>query len=157
MIITTHFIIMFLPSIVYIINFYFEFIKPSWLLNSKRQPRQNLLKINRNKLYRRKIKTRKFFPTDNKLIENTDETTRPMTTRNLEINQDLLSNLRCYLAPKKHWRKKFDTDSFEICADSGASSCATPDDIYLIPSTYKHLTGVTINGIYEGINVAGYG
>ena len=44
MIIKTHFIMMFLPSIFNIINCYFEFIKPSWLLNSKRQPCQNLLK-----------------------------------------------------------------------------------------------------------------
>ena len=39
MIITTHLIMMFLPSIVHILNFYFEFINTSWLLNSKQQPR----------------------------------------------------------------------------------------------------------------------
>ena len=38
MIITTHIIMMFLPYIVHILNWYFEFINPSWLLNRKRQP-----------------------------------------------------------------------------------------------------------------------
>ena len=37
---TTYLITMLLTSIVHILNFYFEFINPSWLLNSKQQPRQ---------------------------------------------------------------------------------------------------------------------
>ena len=79
-----------------------------------------------------------------------------MTKRHPEINQDILSNLCCYLAPNKHCRKiNFDTDSFEICANYGASSCTTPDGIYFIPGTYKHLTGVKISGIDEGLKVAG--
>ena len=81
MIITTHFIMMLLPSIAHIINCYLKFINPSWLLNSKRQPRQNLLTRYRKQYYRRKIKIRMFFPTNNKLLENTYEATRPMTTR----------------------------------------------------------------------------
>ena len=32
-------------------------------------------------------------------------------------------------------KKKFDTDSFDICADFGASSCATPGKIDIIPGT----------------------
>ena len=81
-----------------------------------------------------------------------------MTKRHPEIIQDLLSNLRCYLAPKKHWRKiVFDTNSFNICADSGASYCATPDEIDFIPDTYKHFTGITINRIAEGLKVVGCG
>ena len=51
----------------------------------------------------------------------------------------------------------FDIDSFKICADSGASSCVTPDEIDFIIGTYKYLTGVKINGIAEGIKVAGCG
>ena len=51
----------------------------------------------------------------------------------------------------------FDTDCFDICADSGASSCATPYEIYLIPGIYKHLTDMTINGIAEGLKVSGCG
>ena len=79
-----------------------------------------------------------------------------MTTRHLEINRDLLSNLRCYLAPKKHWkRNKIDTDSFDISADSGSSSCATPDEIDFMPGAYKHLTEVATNGIAEGLKVTG--
>ena len=77
--------------------------------------------------------------------------------RHLEINQDLLSSLRCYLAPKKHWRKtKFDDNYFEICAGYGASSCVTPDEFDFITGTYKILTGITINVIAEGLKLAGY-
>ena len=79
-----------------------------------------------------------------------------MTTQQKEINWDLLSNLRCYLAPNNHRRKtKSDNDSLEICADSGASSCETPDEIDFIPGTYKILTIVTINGISEGLKFSG--
>ena len=61
-----------------------------------------------------------------------------------------------------YWSKEtleifFDIDSFKICADSGASSCVTPDEIDFIIGTYKYLTGVKINGIAEGIKVAGCG
>ena len=52
-------------------------------------------------------------------------------------------------------KTNFDTNSFKICADSSASSCATPDEIDYIPGTYKYLTNVKINGIYEGLKVAG--
>ena len=54
-------------------------------------------------------------------------------------------------------KKRFDTDSLEICADYGASCCVTPDEIDFIPVTYKQLIGLTINGISEGIKVAGCG
>ena len=67
----------------------FEFINPSQLLNSKQQTCQILFKRYRNQLYRQKIKIRKFFPTNNKLIENTDKVTHPMTKRHLEIIRDL--------------------------------------------------------------------
>ena len=53
--------------------------------------------------------------------------------------------------------KKFENDYFDICADSGASSCATPDEIDFIPGNYKNLTGVTINFIAEGLKVSGCG
>ena len=49
---------------------------------------------------------------------------------------------------------KFDTDSFNICANSGALSCVTPDEIDFIPGNYKHWTGVTIHGIAKGLKVA---
>ena len=54
-------------------------------------------------------------------------------------------------------QKKFYTESFNICANYGASSCATINEINFIPGSYKHLTGVTINGIYEGLKVSGCG
>ena len=53
--------------------------------------------------------------------------------------------------------KKFDTDSFNICADFGASYFSTTDEIDFIPGTYKHLTGVTINSIAEGLKIMGCG
>ena len=53
--------------------------------------------------------------------------------------------------------KKFDTNSFEICANSVASYCATTNEIDFITGTYKHFSGVTINGIAEGLKVAGCG
>ena len=99
MIITNHCIVVFLPSIFHIINLYFEFIKPYWLINSKRQPRWNLLKRYRKKLYRQKIKIRKFFPTNNQLIENTDDATRPITNK-LPNNWDELFKKPLWTATK---------------------------------------------------------
>ena len=79
-----------------------------------------------------------------------------MMTRHSEINRDLLTNLPCYLATKKHWRKiKFATNSFGLFANSVASYCATPDEINFIPGTYKHSTSITINGISEGLKFSG--
>ena len=81
-----------------------------------------------------------------------------MTTQHPEINKDLLSKLCCYLAPKKHWIKtKFHIDAFEIFANSCASSCAPPDEIYFITGTCIIFTGVTIKSIAEGLKVAGCG
>ena len=120
MITTFHLIMIFLTSIFNILNCYFKFINPSQLLNTKQKPLQNLLKRYRKRLYQQKIKIRKFIPTNNQLLEKTDKANRPMTKRHPEINRYLLSNLRCYIAPKKHSREtKFDTNSFKICADSG--------------------------------------
>ena len=89
MIIIIFLIVLFLPSIVNIINWYFEFINPSCILNSKKQPCQKLLKRYRKRFYQQKIKIRKFIPTNNQLLENTDEVTRPMTKQHPEISQDL--------------------------------------------------------------------
>ena len=81
-----------------------------------------------------------------------------MTKQHPENNQDLLSNSRCYLAPKKNWRKiAFDANSFDIFANYSDSYCATPDEVDFFLDTYKHLTGVKINGIDEGLKVAGLG
>ena len=150
MIIIFQLIMLFLPSIVHILNFYFDFINQSWLLNSKWRPRQILLNRYRKWLYWRKIQIRKLWPTNNQMLENTNKATRSMTKQHPKINWYLLSNLRCFLAPKNHRRFFFDTYFFNICANYGASSCATPDEIDIIPDTYKHLTRIAINGITEG-------
>ena len=73
--ITTHLIMMFLPYIFHIINCNFDLINPSKLINSKRQPRHNLLNKYRKKLYGRKIKIMGFFTTNIQLVEKTDEAT----------------------------------------------------------------------------------
>ena len=81
MIITNHLIIMFLPYIVPIINCYFEFVNPSCQLNSKQQPRQNLLKRYGKQFYQQKIKIRRFFPSKNQLLEKTEQATCPITNK----------------------------------------------------------------------------
>ena len=132
MIFTTHLIMMFLTSIAHIVNCYFEFINPSWILNSKRQPCQNLLKRYIKKFYRQKIKIRKFFPTNNQLLENTDEATRPITNKLPDNWDDLFRNHR-ELPPKdfqfrigKQWKtstycserdRKFNNNSPTDCSD----------------------------------------
>ena len=68
MIITTELITMFLPYIVRIINWYFKLINPYWLLNSKQQTCQILLKRYRKESYRQKLKIRNFFLTNNQLL-----------------------------------------------------------------------------------------
>ena len=59
------------------------------------------------------------------------------------------------LLQRKIGEEKFDTDSIEIYDDSGALSCARPDEIDFISGTYKNLTRVTINAIIEGLKLAG--
>ena len=99
-IIKTHLIMMLLPSMVHIINWCFESINPSWLLNSKQQPHKNLLKRYRNQFYRQKIKIRKFFPTKNQPLENTNEATWPITNKPPDNCGDLFKNHR-ELPPKE--------------------------------------------------------
>ena len=106
MIIIFQLIMLFLPSIVHILNFYFDFINQSWLLNSKWRPRQILLNRYRKWLYWRKIQIRKLWPTNNQMLENTNKATRSMTKQHPKINWYLLSNLSCFLAPNNH-RKFF--------------------------------------------------
>ena len=57
MIVATHLIVLFLPSIVHTLNFYFEFVNFALVFNSKRQPCRNLLKKYIKRLYWQKIKS----------------------------------------------------------------------------------------------------
>ena len=93
MIIITHLIMIFLTSIVHIQNHCFEFINPHWLLNNKGRSCQNMLKIYRKQLYQQKLKIRKFFPTNNQLLEKTDEATRPKTNKLSDNWDDLFKNI----------------------------------------------------------------
>ena len=54
-------------------------------------------------------------------------------------------------------RVTFDTDSFPIVIDSGASSSATPFKTDYIAGTYKILDGVVISGIASGLEAKGIG
>ena len=70
-------------------------------------------------------------------------------------SNDTTYQINAAILPKRNIDFFFDTNAFKICADSGAMSCATPDEIYFIPGTYKHFTGITINGIAEELKVSG--
>ena len=94
MIVTNNFIMMFLPCTAHSLNCYFEFINPSCLLNNKPQFRQFVLKRDRKQLYRKKIKSSKFFTTNNQQIENIDEVTHPITTKLQENWYYLFKNNR---------------------------------------------------------------
>ena len=77
--------------------------------------------------------------------------------RNTQKSIDTSYQIYADILLQRNIGKKFHTDSLEICADSGASSCETLDEIYFIPGTYKHLNSVTINCIGEGLKVSGWG
>ena len=50
-----------------------------------------------------------------------------------------------------------DSDSFDICLDTGASSTCTMSQAAFIPGTYHKLHGSSISGISSGLTVLGYG
>ena len=74
-------------------------------------------------------------------------------------NNILLNQLCAYAsAPSCSTRTvHLDSDSFDVCVDSGASSTCTIEKRDFIPGTFHSLTGYTINGISAGLTVMGYG
>ena len=70
-----------------------------------------------------------------------------------------LDDLRAYTAqPSKSTQTlHLDSDSFDICVDSGASATCrmTADDF--VPGTFQKLKGFSISGISSGLQVLGYG
>ena len=50
----------------------------------------------------------------------------------------------------------FDSDSFPVALDSGASSTSTSNKEDFIPGTFAPLDGVSVLGIASGLNVSGY-
>ena len=124
----------FLPYIVHILKLCFEFINPSWLLNRKQQPNQNLLKRYRKQFYQQKIKIRKFFPTKNQLLEKTNEETRPITNK-LPDNWDNLFKNNREMPPKEFQfsigiQCKTPTDSYELdqkVNNNSPSDCSEGD------------------------------
>ena len=54
-------------------------------------------------------------------------------------------------------KTRFDSDSFDVCIDSGASSTCTMAMSDFIPGTYKSLSGKSISGITSSLPIEGYG
>ena len=83
----------------------------------------------------------------------TDEFHAPFQYRSLQDNHILLNAISLQLG----FSTNFDTDSFSLIVDSGASSTATPCKDNFIEHIYKPLNGVTISGIRSGLNASGIG
>ena len=92
------------------------------------------------------------------LIKLTDKKDAPLIPRTPLQNKILLHTLEAMQAPRKRQKNvHFDSDSFDICVDTGTSSTCTPSKEDVISDSYTPLTGATINGIVSGLPVAGYG
>ena len=83
----------------------------------------------------------------------------PTRTASSNFYASHLENLHAYtLQPSKCSRTlHLDSDSFDICIDTGASSTCTMSMDDFVPGTYRKLTGYSINGISSGLSVLGYG
>ena len=92
------------------------------------------------------------------LILRTDKCDEPLIRRTPLQNKILLQTLDAYQAPcKRTSRTHFDSDTFEICVDTGASLTCTLSKEDFIPDSYVSIEGATINGIASGLSVIGYG
>ena len=92
------------------------------------------------------------------VLEHTDEGTVPLVSRTPLQNKIILDALMAYQAPRRpHKNVHFDSDSFDICVDTGASSTCTSSRDDFVPGSYVTVEGATINGIASGLTVAGYG
>ena len=89
----------------------------------------------------------------------TDEYYTPKLIRDPIQNKILMNELQAYVAsPSRSTRTVYlDSDSFDVCVDSGASSTCTMNRQDFIPGTFQSLSGYTINGISAGLEVLGYG
>ena len=70
-----------------------------------------------------------------------------------------IDDLRAYAAQpsKSTWTLHLDSDSFDICIDTGASATCTMTADDFVPGTFQKLKGFSINGISSGLQVLGYG
>ena len=98
-------------------------------------------------------------PVSHSLYKDTDEYTVPHTKRDLLANKIFLNELRAYAAAPSKCNRSFhmDSDSFDVCIDSGASSTCTMNKDDFIPGTFHAIQGHSINGISSGLAVLGYG
>ena len=103
------------------------------------------------------------------LNPNRDQTSRlrhllgistfPRCTFGTGTRLSYLDDLRAYAAhPSKSSRTlHLDSDSFDICVDTGASATCTMSKNDFVPGTYQKLKGFSINGISSGLRVLGHG
>ncbi len=108
--------------------------------------------------------THQIDPNESRLSDNTnlilytDEQNAPLIGQTPLQNKIFLQALYAFQAPQKRLTHTcFDSDAFDICVDTGASSTCTPSKDDFIPDTYVPITGATINGIASGLEVSGYG
>jgi len=85
-------------------------------------------------------------------LKESDEFHLSQYYRSQEVNRSLL-----YTLSNGVTHESFDSDSFQLIADCGASSTATFCYDDFIPGTYKSLQGVTISGIASGLKASGIG
>ena len=88
-----------------------------------------------------------------KFFRETDEFIQPIYFRSFENNRLLLNAT----VTSSNAGTSFDTDSFPIIIDTGASSTSTPYKSDFIPDSYKPLKGITISGIASGLKALGVG
>ena len=91
-------------------------------------------------------------------MHHTDEKHTPTVSRTPLQNKMLLQSLEAMQAPRRqHKNVHFDSDSFDICVDTGASLTFTPSKEDFISDSCVPLEGATTNGIASGLPIAGYG
>ena len=92
--------------------------------------------------------TQQINPNESRLSDNTnlilhtDKQNAPLIGRTPLQNKILLQALYAFQAPQKQLAHTcFDSDAFDICVNTGASSTCTPSKDDFIPDTYVLITG----------------
>ena len=124
------------------------------------------LKKSLYKLQRRTKKKKRNF-SSSKLFDHVAQTNL-ITSTNESYNSYLVNKrkqlklqLQHLHAFQSNLNKKnafvFDSDSFPVVFDSGASSTSTSEKKDFIPDTFVPMSGVTVLGITSGLQVEGHG
>ena len=93
-----------------------------------------MLKRYRNQFYQQKIRIGKFFPTNNQLLENTDEATQPITNKLPDIWDDIFKDHR-ELPPKefqfilvKQWKTPTDCSEGDVKVNNNSPTDCSEGD-----------------------------